>query len=298
MRRRSSGCAARRWASASRPARRGWRTCRSPSRTTCASTTRSGLLAVDRSELRRIHASSRLARAADRRRLHAARPRRLVGGDGLLHGHGGRAPRHDRPQRLRLRALHRRARLPPGRRAPRRADDPGLRRRHRPPGAAAARPAGAGAVLARRPTRCTSPRACARRASARTSSRWRSACSAPSRGRRRCAPSSRPSSAWSRSTSTGSRRSSAPASPASARARDGLHVMEDHFLVEVIDPDSGEPVPDGTDGELVFTTLTKEAHAAAALPHRRHRVAEPRALRLRAHLRPHERRSAAAATTC
>jgi phenylacetate-CoA ligase len=42
-------------------------------------------------------------------------------------------------------------------------------------------------------------------------------------------------------------------------ARDGLHVQEDHFLVEVIDPDTGEPVPDGTDGELVFTTLTKEA---------------------------------------
>src|SRR3954447_9347003 len=42
-------------------------------------------------------------------------------------------------------------------------------------------------------------------------------------------------------------------------ARDGLHVMEDHFLVEVVDPDSGEPVPDGVDGELVFTTLTKEA---------------------------------------
>jgi phenylacetate-CoA ligase len=42
-------------------------------------------------------------------------------------------------------------------------------------------------------------------------------------------------------------------------ARDGLHVQEDHFLVEVIDPDTGDPVPDGTDGELVFTTLTKEA---------------------------------------
>ena len=41
--------------------------------------------------------------------------------------------------------------------------------------------------------------------------------------------------------------------------RDGLHVQEDHFLVEVIDPDSGERVEDGTDGELVFTTLTKEA---------------------------------------
>ncbi len=42
-------------------------------------------------------------------------------------------------------------------------------------------------------------------------------------------------------------------------ARDGLHVQEDHFLVEVVDPETGDPVPDGTDGELVFTTLTKEA---------------------------------------
>ncbi len=42
-------------------------------------------------------------------------------------------------------------------------------------------------------------------------------------------------------------------------ARDGLHVNEDHFIVEVIDPDSERPVPPGTDGELVFSTLTKEA---------------------------------------
>lgn len=42
-------------------------------------------------------------------------------------------------------------------------------------------------------------------------------------------------------------------------ARDGLHVNEDHFLVEVIDPHTGTPVPPGTTGELVFTTLTKEA---------------------------------------
>jgi phenylacetate-CoA ligase len=41
--------------------------------------------------------------------------------------------------------------------------------------------------------------------------------------------------------------------------RDGLHVHEDHFLVEVVDPETGEPLPEGTDGELVFTTLTKEA---------------------------------------
>ncbi len=39
----------------------------------------------------------------------------------------------------------------------------------------------------------------------------------------------------------------------------GLHVAEDHFLPEVIDPQSGEPLPDGQAGELVFTSLTKEA---------------------------------------
>jgi phenylacetate-CoA ligase len=41
--------------------------------------------------------------------------------------------------------------------------------------------------------------------------------------------------------------------------RDGLHVQEDHFLVEVVDPETGEPQPEDTDGELVFTTLLKEA---------------------------------------
>ncbi len=39
----------------------------------------------------------------------------------------------------------------------------------------------------------------------------------------------------------------------------GLHLAEDHLLVEVIDPDSGEPLPAGEEGELVITTLTKEA---------------------------------------
>jgi phenylacetate-CoA ligase len=42
-------------------------------------------------------------------------------------------------------------------------------------------------------------------------------------------------------------------------ARDGLHVNEDHFLVEVVDADDGTPLSPGTVGELVFTTLTKEA---------------------------------------
>lgn len=42
-------------------------------------------------------------------------------------------------------------------------------------------------------------------------------------------------------------------------AKNGLHVWEDHFYVEVVDPDSGEPLPYGEEGELVFTSLTKEA---------------------------------------
>jgi len=39
----------------------------------------------------------------------------------------------------------------------------------------------------------------------------------------------------------------------------GLHVNEDHFLFEIIDPETAEPVPDGEVGELVITSLTKEA---------------------------------------
>jgi phenylacetate-CoA ligase len=41
--------------------------------------------------------------------------------------------------------------------------------------------------------------------------------------------------------------------------KDGLHIWEDHFLPEVLDPVSGEVVPDGERGELVFTSLTKQA---------------------------------------
>ena len=38
----------------------------------------------------------------------------------------------------------------------------------------------------------------------------------------------------------------------------GMHVWEDHFIPEIIDPDTGEVLPEGATGELVFTTLTKE----------------------------------------
>lgn len=40
--------------------------------------------------------------------------------------------------------------------------------------------------------------------------------------------------------------------------KDGLHIWEDHFYPEIVDPLSGEPLPEGERGELVFTTLTKE----------------------------------------
>jgi len=42
-------------------------------------------------------------------------------------------------------------------------------------------------------------------------------------------------------------------------ARDGLHLSEDHFLPEIVDPESGAPLPFGSEGELVLTSLTKEA---------------------------------------
>jgi len=42
-------------------------------------------------------------------------------------------------------------------------------------------------------------------------------------------------------------------------AQKGLHIFEDHFIPEIIDPDTGEPLPYGEPGELVFTSITKEA---------------------------------------
>ena len=45
----------------------------------------------------------------------------------------------------------------------------------------------------------------------------------------------------------------------SGQTKDGLHVWEDHFYPEVIDPATGTALPDGAEGELVFTSLTKHA---------------------------------------
>ena len=57
-------------------------------------------------------------------------------------------------------------------------------------------------------------------------------------------------------------------------AADGLHVNEDHFLAETLDPVTGQPVADGSPGELVFSTLTKEA-----MPLLRYRTGDIAALR-------------------
>ena len=42
-------------------------------------------------------------------------------------------------------------------------------------------------------------------------------------------------------------------------AQSGMHINEDHFIAEIIDPDTGEVLPEGSEGELVFTSLDKEA---------------------------------------
>ena len=50
-----------------------------------------------------------------------------------------------------------------------------------------------------------------------------------------------------------------PGVGAECLAQNGLHVFEDHFYPEIIDPESLEPLPDGSEGELLLTTLSKQA---------------------------------------
>ena len=78
----------------------------------------------------------------------------------------------------------------------------------------------------------------------------------------------------------------------------GLHIFEDHFYPEVVDPDSGRVLPDGEEGELVLTTLSKQA-----MPMIRYRTRDITALArgtlsLRAYRAPHRAASRGAATTC
>ena len=53
--------------------------------------------------------------------------------------------------------------------------------------------------------------------------------------------------------------SSGPGVAFECKEQNGMHINEDHFYAEIIDPDTGEVLPEGSKGELVFTSLDKEA---------------------------------------
>ena len=76
---------------------------------------------------------------------------------------------------------------------------------------------------------------------------------------RRCAGRSRPASRSGAPRPTASPRSWGRAWPSVAAPRAGLHFSEDHFYPEIIDPETGAPVPPGAPGELVITTLSTVA---------------------------------------
>ena len=80
--------------------------------------------------------------------------------------------------------------------------------------------------------------------------------------------------------------------------RRGMHVAEDHFLPEVIDPTTLEPVPPGTIGELVFTTLTKQGMPLHPLPDAGPHEPGSGAVPVRAHPGPPRRGSWGGPTTC
>jgi phenylacetate-CoA ligase len=50
-----------------------------------------------------------------------------------------------------------------------------------------------------------------------------------------------------------------PGVGAACEAQQGLHIFEDHFMIEIVDPVTDEPMPDGEEGELIITTLSKKA---------------------------------------
>ena len=77
-------------------------------------------------------------------------------------------------------------------------------------------------------------------------------------------------------------------------SRDMQHIAEDHFLWEVVDPETGEPVPDGCEGELVLTPLDKQAipvlrYRTHDLTHACPHAEGARALRRHAHHPGHQR---------
>ena len=158
-----------------------------------------------------------------------------------------------------LRPVHGRTRRALRGRGPGRHRGSHLGRRHQASGHPAEGLRARRSSAAPRPTPCSWPRPAWRWASTSATCPCASASSGPSRGPTRCGWTSKRNSASPPSTSTACPKSWDPAWASSVtRRRTALHIQEDHFLAETIDPVSGEPVEPGEEGELVFTTLTKE----------------------------------------
>ena len=81
-------------------------------------------------------------------------------------------------------------------------------------------------------------------------------------------------------------------------AQTGMHINEDHFIAEIIDPDTGEVLPEGAKGELVFTSITKEAFPLLRYRTRDICVLRREAVLLRPHARQDVQAAWAAATIC
>src|SRR5579884_2866869 len=220
-------------------------------------------------------ADSRLQRdprQAYRSRLHPQGPGHLVGGDGPLPGAGWCQARHGAPRRLRLWPVHRRARLPYGRGAPGLPGDPDVEREHRPADPDDARHRLPDARL--HPfLRAHLAGALAEQGIQPSQLRLESGMFGAepwTEGMRQAIEQGLGLRAY---DIYGLSEVIGPGVSAECQEQDGLHIQEDHFLPEIVDPASGEPLPEGAEGELVLTSLTKEA-----LPAIRYRTGDVTAL--------------------
>ena len=236
-----------------------------------------GMFAVPREKIVRIHASSgttgkpTVVGYTARRYRHLGRPRARARSAPPAGGPGMRA------RRLWLRPVHRRPRRALRRREARLHGRPDVRRHDRAAGAAdprfRARHHHGDAVLhAGDPRRVPPPG----HRSARDA-RSRSAFSAPSPGPTPCAARSRRRFDMHAVDIYGLSEVMGPGvANECVETKDGLHIWEDHFYPEIIDPETGAVLPDGEQGELVFTSLTKEAMPVDPLPHARPHAAVAR----------------------
>ena len=96
------------------------------------------------------------------------------------------------------------------------------------------------------------------------------ASSAPSRGPRPCASDIEAESGIKAYDIYGLSEIIGPGVAIECRCQDGLHIFEDHFYPEIIDPETGEPLPDGAGGRTGADHAHQAGHADDPLPHARH----------------------------